>query len=279
MNLIKKLPDEELAGQAASLRKSVVEVCVKNGAGHIAPSLSCIEILTVLYYSIMNIAADPMWENRDRLIFSKAHGCYGLYAALCDIGYISKSDWTGFYKDSFLSGCVERNLEHGIEAGCGSLGHGLPIAAGIAFGAKLQKKDYKVYCIAGDGEMQEGSNWEALQFAAKHNLDNLILIIDNNHLQAMDFIENILTVEGRKNDLEMKLKAFGCAVETCDGHDVIELKRKLEKLGDAGRDSNLPRALIAKTIKGYGLKCMENVSKFHFRIPTDEELKWGNRYE
>ncbi len=279
MNMIAKLCDEDLIKKAAFIRKEVVEVCVKNGAGHIAPSLSCVEILAALYYNVMNISSDPQWEDRDRLIFSKAHGCYGLYAALCDIGYISRGDWENFYKGSFLSGCIEKSPQHGIEASCGSLGHGLPLAAGIAFGAKLQKKNYKTYCIIGDGEMQEGSNWEALQFAARHGLSNLIIIIDNNSLQAMDFLENILTVEGRKDDLEVKLKAFGCSAETCDGHNVSQVRKTLAKLCEPNSGYNAPRALVAKTIKGYGLKCMENVPKFHFRIPTEDELKRGNRYE
>ncbi|HOD40136.1 MAG TPA: transketolase [Candidatus Wallbacteria bacterium] len=279
MNMIAKLCDDDLIKKAAYIRKEVVEVCVKNGAGHIAPSLSCVEILTALYYNLLNISNDPQWEDRDRLIFSKAHGCYGLYAALCDIGYISRGDWESFYKGSFLSGCIEKSPQHGIEASCGSLGHGLPLAAGIAFGAKLQNKKYKTYCIIGDGEMQEGSNWEALQFAARHGLSNLIVIIDNNSLQAMDFLENILTVEGRKDDLEIKLKAFGCSTETCDGHNISQVRKTLSKLCEPDSGCNAPKALVARTVKGYGLKCMENVPKFHFRIPTEDELKRGNRYE
>lgn len=161
----KTLSDGHLCKKANQIRKDIVEVAIRNGAGHIAPSLSCVDILTALYYRIMNISRYPQWEERDRLIFSKAHGCYGLYAILADIGYIKREDWENFYKGSFLSGCVERSLENGIEASCGSLGHGLPIAVGIAFGAKLQNKSYRVYCIVGDGEMQEGSNWEAVQFA------------------------------------------------------------------------------------------------------------------
>jgi len=279
MNMIAKLNDEGLKRKASFIRKDIVDICVKNGAGHIAPSLSCIDILTALYYSAMNISSDPLWDERDRLIFSKSHGGYGLYSILCDIGYISRKDWTSFYKGSFLMGCAERSLEHGLEAGCGSLGHGLPIAAGIAFGAKLQNKDYKIYCIVGDGEMQEGSNWEAAQFAAKHELSNLVLIVDNNSLQAMDFIENILTIKGRKDDIETKLGAFGFLARTCDGHDVGEICRTLSRLAGEGSRCKAPQALIAKTIKGYGLECMENVPKFHFRIPTEDELKQGKRYE
>src|SRR3990172_3289106 len=165
MKLFNKLSNDELKKKADRIRKDLVEVAIRNGAGHIAPSLSCVDILTTLYYRIMNLSDDPQWDERDRLIFSKAHGCYGVYAILADLGYIKREDWDNFYKGSFLMGCIELSLNHGIEAGCGSLGHGLPMAVGVAFGAKLQNKAYKIYCIVCGGEMQEGSNWEAIQFA------------------------------------------------------------------------------------------------------------------
>src|SRR3989338_4576085 len=230
--MLKKLAIGELKKKADYIRANVVDISVKNGAGHIAPSLSSIDLLAALYYSIMDLSSNPQWEGRDRLVFSKAHGCYGVYAILADLGYIDKNDWISFYKGSFLSGCLERSEEHGLEAGCGSLGHGLPQAVGLAFGARLQKKKFKTYCIVGDGEMQEGSNWEAMQFAVKHKLSNLVEII------------NII--------------------------------------GNWAKASNMikkPRVLIADTIKGYGLMCMENVPKFHFRIPTKEELMMGARYK
>ena len=270
---LRRLEPAELAAKADAIRKDIIKVCVKNGAGHIAPSLSCVDILTALYYRVMNLSPDPRWEQRDRLIFSKAHGGYGLYAILTDLGYIARKDWENFYQGSFLSGCVSRSVEHGIEAGCGSLGHGLPIAVGAAFGAKLQGRSYTVYCVVGDGEMQEGSNWEALQFAAKHELSNLVLIIDANSLQAMDFLKDVLSPEDPAKDLQDKPKAFGAEVRSCPGHDMARL---LE--GFAGlRSQRKPRALIARTVKGYGLRCMENVAKFHFRLPTPEELDLGGR--
>lgn len=277
--MLDKLPKGQLYKKANQIRKDLVEIAVKNRAGHISPSLSCIDILAALYYRILNISDDPEWDERDRLIFSKGHGCYGLYAILADIGYIDRKDWEIFYNGSFLSGCVERSIENGIEASCGALGHGLPIAVGIAFGAKLQNKTYRVYCIVGDGEMQEGSNWEAIQFAVKHKLSNLTVIIDHNRLQAMDFLENILTLEGRKDDLQRKLKAFGFEVKTCNGHRIENIISVIEKWVKNQKDIYAPQVLIADTIKGYGLLCMENVPKFHFRLPTEEELKMGNRYE
>jgi transketolase len=262
-----------LQAKADAVRKDVVEVCVKNGAGHIAPSLSCVDLLTALYHRVMNVSRDPLWEDRDRLVFSKAHGGYGLYAILADLGYIPRKDWEAFYQGGPLSGCLSRSPERGIEAGCGSLGHGLPQAAGLAFGAKLQKKSWRVYCVVGDGEMQEGSNWEALQFAAKHELSNLIIVVDANALQAMDFLKDVLSPEDPVEDLREKLEAFGAETKVCAGHDMAAL---LEGLA-APTPGRRPRALIARTVKGYGLTCMEGVAKFHFRLPTPEELAQGGR--
>lgn len=272
MGLLKKLSKEHLIKKADDIRKDLIEVCIRNEAGHIAPSLSCIEILTALYYRVMDIYEDTSEDKRDRLIFSKGHGVYGLYKILSDIGYINERDWKNFYKGSFLEGCVERHIGNGIEASCGSLGHGLPIAVGIAFGAKLQDKDYRTYCVVGDGEMQEGSNWEAVQFAVKHELSKLILIIDSNRLQAMDFLENILTPKGRKDDLIKKMKAFGFETKACDGHNIRDIVKILEAWKNKENHPDLPKVLIADTIKGFGLKCMENIPKFHFRIPTKDEL-------
>ncbi len=275
MGLLNKLSNYQLNNKANQIRRDLVEVAIGNGAGHIAPSLSCVEILTALYYRIMHLSDDPQWEERDRLVLSKAHGCYGMYAILADIGYIRREEWENFYKGSFLMGCIERSSAHGIEAGCGSLGHGLPMAVGIAFGAKLQNKKCHVYCIVGDGEMQEGSMWEAVQFAVKHRLSNLTIVIDNNGLQAMDFLENILTVKKRKDDLQKKLKAFGCEVDTCNGHKIRDIISVVERWSKSRERELKPYVLIARTVKGYGLACMENVPEFHFRLPTEEELKMG----
>jgi transketolase len=279
MRLLKKLSVAELECKANHIRKQIVEVAVRNGAGHIAPSLSCVDILTALYYSVLNISGDPQWGKRDRLVFSKAHGCYGLYAILADIGFVNKKDWNSFYKCSALTGCVEKNIGIGLEASCGALGHGLPIAVGISFGAKIQNQAFHTYCIVGDGEMQEGSNWEAIQFAVKHKLSNLTVIIDHNKLQAMDHLEQILTPEGANNDLQKKMKAFGFKVKTCAGHNIKHIVSAINGWIKSRNNLNAPQALIANTIKGYGLFCMENVPKFHFCLPTEAELKIGNRYE
>ncbi|MBN1542380.1 transketolase subunit A, partial [candidate division KSB1 bacterium] len=198
---------------------------------------------------------------------------------LADIGYIPRQEWLSFYRGSRLSGCSERMPEYAIEAGCGALGHGLPQAVGIAFGAKLQNEHFHTYCIIGDGEMQEGSSWEAIQFAVKHGLSRLRIIIDANELQAMDFLENILTISGRKDDLKNKLTAFGCRVEICKGHDMDAILAVFDTWNAAPADDPHVKVLIAETVKGYGLACMERVAKFHFRLPTENELQMGKRYE
>lgn len=278
MKLLDKYNSEQLINKPKLINQDMLDICIPAKAGHIAPSLSCTEILVSLYYNVMNLSEDPRWEDRDRLIFSKAHGCYSLYAILNDLGYIPRDEWQNFYNGSSLSGCSERNLDFAIEASCGSLGHGLPIAVGIAMAAKIQKKSYKVYCIIGDGEMQEGTNWEALQFASKFNLDNLIIIIDANKLQAMDFVDQVMTNEDILEDLSVKMKAFGCHVEVKNGHDLAQLISTLNEFSSE-KLPNKPRALIADTIKGYGISCMENIAKFHFRLPKEHELAEGSLYE
>jgi transketolase len=240
-----------LKDKADFIRHDLVRVAVKNNMGHIASSLSCVDILVALYYDVM--------KPEDHLIFSKAHGCYGLYSILHDKGKIPTDVWENFK----LSGCSERNLEYGIEAGCGALGHGLPMAVGLAWGMKLQGLPGKVYCIVGDGEMQEGSCYEAIQFAVHHNnIDNLIVIVDYNKLQAMACTCDIIS-----GGCE-----FSWSVYDCNGHDI-------EEIADCLIEYPGLNMLFANTIKGYGLLCMENIPKFHFRVPTQEELDMGWRDE
>lgn len=271
------LSAKSLRAKADRIRTEVIDVAVRNNAGHIAPSLSCVDILVALYYfSMRHKAKDPFWDKRDRLIFSKAHGCYALYAILADLGNMPKEKWQKFYTSgSSLSGCSERMLGYGIEASCGSLGHGLPIAVGVALGAKLQKEKYHTFCLIGDGEMQEGTTWEAVQFAVKHRLSNLTIIIDENRLQAMDLIINIMDVNLK--DKICKLKGFGLSPVVCPGHDVVRLAKTIMSVRRAS--GNVPKVIVAQTTKGFGLKCMENVPKFHFRIPTKKEICSGRSHD
>jgi len=266
-----------LKNKANELRKKTVDFAKRQGAEHIAPSLSTVDILTALYYKKLNVREKKSdWENRDRFVLSKGHAPYALYLILNEFGIIPDEEMKGFLKGGSLKGCVEFNHDYGLETSCGSLGHGLPVATGIAFGAKLQNKDYKVYCLVGDGEMQEGSMWEAVNFAAKHKLSNLTLIIDNNGLQAMDYTTNVLVDKKNEDHFEKKLDAFGWQVASCNGHDAEKIISALDQL-DKTKDK--PKALIANTTKGYGLLCMENIPKFHYRMPTQEEFDMGCRYE
>jgi len=270
------MDEKFLTKKANWVRDEILRVCIPNGAGHIAPSLSCVDILTALYYGNLSYRVGELqWEDRDRLIVSKAHGVYGLYPILVDLGIMPKEEWDNYYKEgSRLWGCMEQDLEYGIEAGCGSLGHGLPIAVGLAFGAKLQGKSYYTFCLLGDTEMEEGTTWEALQFAVKHSLKNLILLIDKNGLAAMDHIINIMDKD--KNDLIKRLEGFGLSPIICPGHDVAKLANYMKMAKETKEDR--PQVIVADTIKGYGLKCMEDMAKFHFRIPDENDLKMGKTY-
>lgn len=222
------------------LRCEVMRVAQKNHKGHIAPSLSCIDILAVLKY-------EQEFQN-DTIILSKAHGCYGLYCIEADLGQIKKEDWENFN----LSGSYD---------GLGSLGHGLPIGAGLAFGRKLQTNKFTNYqhtfVIVGDGELQEGSNWEALSFIYHYHLKNITIIVDNNGLQAIDRVSNVL-----RHDLKRRFEGWGFIPVECNGHDYDWLKEVLLER---------PQIVIANTIKGKGFNCIEGLAKFHYRVPTEEE--------
>ena len=258
-------PTDTLLPKADFIRRDMFETAMRGKAGHIAPSLSCVDILVALYYRVMN-------EN-DHFILSKAHGCYAFYSILADLGKLPEHEWRNFYGTSRLSGCAERIPEWGIEAGCGALGHGLPLAAGWAWAKKLSGEPGRIFCLVGDGEMQEGSNYEALQLASFQKLDNLFLIIDGNRLQAMDLLENVLGPKDQKQDFRSKMTAFGCEFHTCNGHNPDKIAEVISGMGSHGR----PIALYAETIKGYGLKAIENKPQFHFRLPNDEEINGGWR--
>lgn len=277
MALIPRLELHELKAKADETRRQVVDVCVRNGAGHIAPSLSCVDVLTSLYYRTLRLDTDPRWEGRDRVIFSKGHGAYGLYAILADLGYVPRHEWENFYKGSPLAGCVEQDLDKGLEAGTGSLGHGLPMAVGLAFGAKLKGADWRTYCVVGDGEMQEGSCWEAIEFAVRHELGNLTVIVDKNNLQAMGRLDEVLQPRGRPTALADKLAAFGMDVATVPGHDHTALDATFAGWASR-RAGSAPQVMLAETVKGYGVVAIENKVHFHFRLPTQDEINEGVRY-
>jgi transketolase len=259
---------DELKKKADYIRDEVIRVACKNKCGHIAPSLSTVDILVALYYQIMNPFnsqsieyVKKSWENRDRLVLSKGHGCYALYAILADLGIISKEAWENFGINPILKGCVEYKPEWGLEAGTGSLGHGLPMAVGMAYAAKLQKKNWHTYCIVGDGELQEGSCWEALQFMYRQGLTNITVIADENGFMALERTGNVV-----------KRHFDRYYYREVDGHDLWLLTSILKQVKDDHK------IIMARTIKGYGLKCMEDKAHFHYRVPDEAEMCEGRTY-
>lgn len=258
---------------AKRTRKKILEVAAGAGSGHIAPSFSCVEILVALYYGgILNFDVNDLhWPQRDRFILSKGHATLALYVILANQKFFPLSDLDGFVKQGSYLGCHPENSIPGIEACTGSLGHGLPIAAGLALGAKLDKKKYLNIVLMGDGECHEGSVWEAAMFAAHHQLDNLIAIIDHNGLSATGVLKNYLEVD----PLKEKWKAFGWEVIVVDGHSFAELLAILKTI--SSRRSARPLAIIALTIKGKGVSFMENNPIWHYRVPKGEELEIARR--
>ena len=252
-----------------TIRAKTIELSCKSGAGHLAPSLSTVEILTVLFRDFLRFDRNnPQDENRDRLVFSKGHGCYAYYVVLNTLGILPDEELNGFYETASIKGCLTKNLDYMIEASTGSLGHGLPIAVGMAQAFKMMGKRNKVVCIVGDGEMQEGSNFEALQLAVRFKLDNLLLVVDANGLQAMDRVDNV----GLKNShLSKILNAYTDNFYNIDGHDEKSLAQGYgyffeERLK---QQKNLS-ILFCNTTKGKGLTIAEDKIAYHFRCPTED---------
>ena len=247
------------------IRKVSLEMVHRSNASHIGSALSVVDILAVLYNNILNYDSNnPNWEERDKLILSKGHSCVSLYAVLglknfFDIELLKTYGKNGSNFMNHISHKVP-----GVEFSTGSLGHGLPYAVGIALGNKLKKIDSKVYVILGDGEVAEGSNWEALLFASHNKLDNLVVIIDNNNLQSLTTVDDTLSLE----PYDKKFLSFGCNVVKVDGHD----HEQLNKVFSLNNPNLKPNVVIAKTIKGKGVSYMENEVKWHYKSPNTEEL-------
>lgn len=258
----------EAENKAKELRKTIFRTICQGGGGHIPASLSIVEILTVLYGDILKIdPKDPKNPGRDRFILSKGHAGVALYAVLAEKGFFDKKHLNTFGKrGSILGGHPDMHKVPGVEASTGALGHGFPFGVGIALAGKLDREDYRVFVLLGDGECQEGSVWEAALFAPQHKLDNLIAIIDYNRFQAMDSVDKIVALE----PLADKWKAFGWEVAEVDGHDMTKLRSTFKKTPFA---KGKPSLVIAKTTKGKGVSFMENAPIWHFRLPNEEEMK------
>ena len=248
------------------IRKKTIALSCNSGAGHLAPSLSCVEILTILFSEFLTYNVDNAKdENRDRLVFSKGHGAYAYYIILNELGFLPKVELDNFYNGASIKGCLTKNLDYMIEASTGSLGHGLPISVGMAQAFKMQGKTNKVVCIVGDGEMQEGSNFEALNLAYRFKLDNLLLIVDANNLQAMDRVEDV----GLDNDrLSKVLNAYTDNFSRVDGHNDDELKQSMDKFFNS-KNNNFS-IMVCDTLKGKGVEVCEDSIAHHFRCPTQD---------
>lgn len=263
-----KRDKETLHSIAHDLRKVLFKTLYKGKGGHYGASLSVIEILTALYFGeVMNYdCLNPQDPDRDRFILSKGHGAAALYVTLNKAGYFSETILSTYGKpDTELGTLLKRNVNLGIEATTGSLGHGFGFAGGIALAGKLNRKNYRVFTLIGDGECQEGSIWESALFASHNNLGNLIAIIDYNRLQAIDRLDKIIQME----PMAEKWKTFGWDVAEVDGHNISEL---IEVLGKPCDKEGKPRAVIAHTTKGKGIRFMENSAMWHNRIPNEKEL-------
>lgn len=255
-----------LRRKAADIRRIVLTMIHEAGAGHTGGALSCTDILTTLFYNVMKVdPANPAWEERDRYVQSKGHAIEPYWAILADKGFFPKEELKTFSQyQSRLIG-HPNNKVPGVEMNTGSLGHGLSICVGMALAAKMDRKDYKVYTLMGDGELAEGSVWEAAMAASHYKLDNLIAIIDRNRLQITGSTEDVMSLE----PLPDKWRSFGWETVEVDGHDIAQL---LQVLKHAPRTAGKPTMIIANTIKGKGVSFAENQVGWHHRVPTKEEL-------
>ena len=249
---------EDLEKKADLLRLDVIEATTVAGSGHPGGSLSAADLMTALFFRVMNHnPQDPQWADRDRFILSKGHAAPILYSALAESGYFPKEELLTLRKlGSRLQGHPVRGKVPGVEMSTGSLGQGLSMACGIALAGKLDKKEYTVYCLLGDGELQSGQNWEAVMFAHHYRLNNLIAFVDRNRLQITGCTEEAMSLD----PLPDKWKAFGWNVIIINGHSMVQI---LEACAKAKESKRNPTVVIMNTIKGKGVSFMENNCEFH----------------
>ena len=257
----------ELQKQANEIRKGIIAAVHSAKSGHPGGSLSAADIFTYLYFEEMNIdPKNPKMEDRDRFVLSKGHVAPGLYAALAHRGYFPVEDLTTLrHVGSYLQGHPDMKHIPGIDMSSGSLGQGFSAAVGMALAAKMDGKDYRVYSLAGDGEIQEGQIWEAAMFAGARKLDNLVLFVDNNGLQIDGNIADVCS----PYPIDKKFEAFNFHVININGNDFDEIAAALK---EARETKGMPTAIIAKTIKGKGVSYMENQAGWHGKAPNDEEF-------
>lgn len=256
----------QLKRKSYELRMMMLQMCIQAGTGHTTSSLSCIDILVTLYYGqILRFDANkPQWEERDRLICSKGQASPGLYVCLADLGFFPREDLASFAQEGGKFGVHLQKDVPGVELTVGSLGQGFGVAAGIAMGARMNRMDYLVFALLGDGECYEGSIWETAMFAGHNRLNNLVAIIDRNYMCVTDFTENLAKLE----PFEAKWASFGWDVARVDGHSFEEMLQVFHPL--RSRRSSRPLIVIADTVKGQGVECMSNIPLWHGRAPEGE---------
>jgi transketolase len=262
---MKKITDSELEQKSVKYRLALLKYIKMAGAGHTGSDLSCVEILNVLYNDVMNVSPENFNDkNRDRYIQSKGHAVEILYIVLADHSFFPESDLKtiGKYKSPYI-GHPTRKVK-GIEFNTGALGHGLAISSGIALAGKKDKASYRIFTLIGDGELAEGSIWEAAMLAAHYKLDNLVAILDHNTLQITGKTSEVCS----PYPIDEKWKAFGWNVITADGHNIAELRKVLN---EAPTVKDKPTLIIANTIKGKGVSFIENSIKWHHKVTSDEE--------
>lgn len=259
--------NSELEEKAREIRIMIVQMLTKAGSGHPGGSLSSADLLTCLYFSVMrHNSNEPDWPDRDRFHLSKGHCCPVLYAVLAEMGYFSKTELMNLRKfGAMLQGHPDRHTP-GVEVCSGSLGQGLSVALGMSLAAKMDKKDYRVYCLLGDGEIQEGNIWEAAMAGAHYKCDNLCAILDYNGFQIDGRVSDVMAIE----PLAQKWLGFGWHVLEIDGHNMSAIHKSFDA---AKKIKGKPTIIIAKTIKGKGVSFMENVADFHGRAPTQAEME------
>lgn len=257
-----------LKRKAQELRINILEMVVAANGGHIGGAYSAIDFMTALYFRVLNHdSSNPTWPDRDRLVFSKGHGCLSLYTCLAHSGYFRRSRLAEFGKDGgLLGGHPERGHIPGVEVTAGSLGHGLPQAVGMAMAAKMDSKKHRIFVVMSDGECNEGSVWEGFMAGSQHKLSNLTVIIDSNKLESLGRTADILNIE----PLGDRLRTFGWGVREIDGHD---MKQIVEALETSPYEPHKPSAIVANTVKGKGVSFMEGATMWHLRGPTKDEAR------
>ena len=241
------------------IRKNILKISHSAKSAHIASSLSIVDLLVTIYFNFMQK------DKKNIFILSKGHACLAQYCLLYELGYIKKKTLDTFGKNGTILMSHSSHKVPGVNLSTGSLGHGLPVSTGIALSKKILNKNGKVFVLLSDGELNEGSNWESLLFISHHNLNNLVIIIDYNKIQSLDFVNKTLKLQ----PLKKKFTSFGCKVLEIDGHNHKDIFNSLKN------SSNRPLVIIANTIKGKGISFMENKVLWHYKPPNDHELKLG----